>query len=79
MQWQRKNGEVIKIDDYDLFQNGSWIPNSVRIYLSRWLPNLVQEFDDQIKEQVKNQPDYDKLLKTGNSPTEGCIRYFKQL
>ena len=79
MEWKRKNGETIKVDDYDLFQNGSWIPNAIRIYLIKWFPNLVKEFDDQIQEQIKRQPNYDKLLRTENTTKEGCIRYCKQL
>jgi hypothetical protein len=62
MKWQRKNGEVIEVDDYDLFQNGSWIPNAMKLYLATWFPNLLPEYEQQRAEEIANQPNYDNLI-----------------
>lgn len=62
MNWKRKDGSIIKVDDYDLFQNGSWVPGAIRLYLITWFPNLVSEYDQQISQEKQSQPEYSKLV-----------------
>lgn len=63
MKWIRKNGEVIKIDDYDFFKFGSWVPNALKLYLLKHYPDLVDEYIEDEEERIENQPDYDILIK----------------
>ncbi len=51
--WVRKGGEVIVVDDYNLFQNGSWIPNCILLYLQKHLPELLEEYQIQMKEETE--------------------------
>lgn len=70
LNWLRKNGETIKVDDFTLFQNGSWIPNALRTFISRAHPDLIEEYDQDTKDRIKNQPDYDSLIPKGTEQRE---------
>lgn len=81
MEWKRKNGEIVKVDDYDLFQNGAWIPNAIKFYLAKWFPSLLPEYEQQRAEEIENQPDYDSLLRNVDNKVNrtDSIRMIRQL